>query len=47
MTLNDGVYIEAAQSLARLTVKDGGETNADKVRFAFRCCLTRSATDGK
>ncbi|CAN5401261.1 PSD1 and planctomycete cytochrome C domain-containing protein [soil metagenome] len=45
VTLNDVVYIEAAQSLARLTVKDGGETTADKVRFAFRRCLTRPARD--
>jgi hypothetical protein len=45
VTLNDPVYIEAAQALARRIVKDGGSTSADKVRFGFRACLSRPPTD--
>jgi len=41
VTLNDEVYIEAAQSLARLTMKDGGATAPERVTFAFRHCLIR------
>jgi len=41
VTLNDVVYIEAAQALARKTVKEGGTTTAERATFAFRQCLTR------
>lgn len=42
VTLNDPVYIEAAQGLARRMAKDGGATPTDKVIFGFRRCLIRS-----
>jgi hypothetical protein len=41
VTLNDVVYVEAAQALARRTVKEGGATPADRAAFAFRQCLVR------
>jgi mono/diheme cytochrome c family protein len=41
VTLNDTVYVEAAQALARRTVKEGGTTTAERLNFAFRQCLTR------
>ncbi|MBL8798349.1 MAG: DUF1553 domain-containing protein, partial [Planctomycetia bacterium] len=41
VTLNDPCYVEAAQALARKTVKDGGPTVESKVKFAFQQCLTR------
>lgn len=41
VTLNDIVYIEAAQALARKAVKDGGTTTIERATFAFRQCLTR------
>jgi cytochrome c553 len=41
VTLNDPVYVEAAQALARRVVKEGGLTTADKATYAFRLCLTR------
>jgi hypothetical protein len=41
VTLNDDVYVEAAQSLSRKTVKEGGKTTAERATFAFRQCLTR------
>ncbi len=40
VTLNDPVYIEAAQALARL-LNQSGDTPADKIREAYRRCLAR------
>jgi hypothetical protein len=40
VTLNDPVYIEAAQALARRMAAGGG-TPADKAREGFRLCLVR------
>ena len=44
VTLNDPVYIEAAQSLARKIVAEGGNTSADRSLFAFRTVLSRPPT---
>jgi hypothetical protein len=41
VTLNDVVYVEAAQALARRAVKDGGATPEDWAAYAFRQCLIR------
>jgi mono/diheme cytochrome c family protein len=41
VTLNDPVYVEAAQALARRAVKDGGATPAEQAAYAFRLCLVR------
>lgn len=41
VTLNDEVYVEAAQALARKVVKEGGASTAERVTFAFRQCLVR------
>ncbi|MEQ9408361.1 MAG: DUF1553 domain-containing protein [Fuerstiella sp.] len=46
VTLNDPVYVEAAQSLARLALQRDDAT-ADQIRFAFRRCLLRPATDAE
>ena len=40
VTLNDPVYVEAAQALSRRMVGHGGGIDA-KARFGFRLCLTR------
>ncbi len=45
VTLNDPVYVEAAQALARRIVKEGGDSLAAQVIFAFRLVLTRPPTD--
>jgi mono/diheme cytochrome c family protein len=45
VTLNDPVYIEAAQALARKVVAEGGKTPSDKARYAFRACLSRPPQD--
>ncbi len=41
VTLNDPVYVEAAQALARRIVKEGGATAAERARFGLRLCLCR------
>jgi hypothetical protein len=43
VTLNDPVYVEAAQALAR-RIAVGGSSIGDRVEFAFRTCLSRAPT---
>jgi hypothetical protein len=45
--LNDPVYVEAAQGLARRIVREGGATTADRVRYALRLCLVRLPREGQ
>lgn len=47
VTMNDPVYVEAAQALARKTMERGGKTLSDKAAFAFKACLVRPATDAE
>ncbi|HUR46009.1 MAG TPA: DUF1553 domain-containing protein, partial [Candidatus Saccharimonadales bacterium] len=44
VTLNDPVYVEAAQALARRIVANGS-TAEEKVRHGFRLCASRQPTD--
>lgn len=44
VTLNDPVYIEAAQALARRIAGQGALAAADKVRYGVRLCLGRHAS---
>ena len=44
VTLNDPVYVEAAQSLARLAMQQA-ETINGQLAYAFRRCLLRSPSD--
>ncbi len=41
VTLNDPVYVESAQALARRVVREGGSNLEDRVRFALQLCLCR------
>jgi hypothetical protein len=41
VTLNDPVYVECAQALARRIVREGGSNTEDRVRFALSLCLCR------
>jgi hypothetical protein len=41
VTLNDPVYVECAQALARRIVKEGGATSEERARFGLRLCLCR------
>jgi hypothetical protein len=41
VTLNDPVYVEAAQALARRIVREGGATAEERAAFGLRLCLAR------
>jgi hypothetical protein len=41
VTLNDTVYVEAAQALARRIVREGGASPEDRARFGLRLVLAR------
>ena len=43
VTLNDPVFVEAAQSLARRILKEGGADQTERLKFAIRLCLGRPA----
>jgi len=45
VTLNDPVYVEAAQALARRVLREGGDSVETRVAHAFRLVLTRPPTD--
>lgn len=40
-TMNDPVYVEAAQALARRIVREGGATISDRIGYGFRLCVSR------
>ena len=44
MTLNEPIFVECAQALAAKTLADGGNSDADRLNFAFRRCLSRIPT---
>jgi len=44
VTLNDPVYVEAAQALARRMIREGGSTSADRAARGFRLVLARRPT---
>jgi hypothetical protein len=39
VTLNDPVYVECSQSLARRIAREGGESPEDRAAFALKLCL--------
>jgi hypothetical protein len=41
VTLNDPVFVECAQALARRILREGGKDTAARLRFALQLCLTR------
>ncbi len=43
--LNDPSYVEAARAFAELILRNGGRTTAERLDFAFRRAVSRSATD--
>ena len=42
VSLNEPIFVECAQSLARKACADGGKTDAERVTYAFRRVLTRA-----
>lgn len=47
VTLNDPVYVEASQSLARRIMAQGGGTSAERLRYGFRLCLSRPPNEAE
>jgi len=45
VTLNDPVFVEASQALARRLMSEGGQTVADRVRYGLQLCLARPPKD--
>jgi mono/diheme cytochrome c family protein len=45
--LNEPIFVEAARGLALRVLKEGGETDADRIDYAFRLCIGRHATKGE
>ncbi|VTR94976.1 cytochrome c-containing protein : Hypothetical conserved protein OS=uncultured planctomycete GN=HGMM_F22C11C13 PE=4 SV=1: PSCyt1: PSCyt2: PSD1 [Gemmata massiliana] len=45
--MNDPVYTEAAQALARRAIEKGGKTRAEKAAFVFRACLVRAPSEAE
>lgn len=41
MTLNDPISMETAQGLAQRVLREGGTTDASRLEYAFRCCVSR------
>ncbi len=44
-TLNEPIYLECARALAIRTLFEGGSTDPDRVKYAFRRCLSRVPTE--
>ncbi len=44
-TLNETLFMECAQGLALKTIQQGGKKDDQRIKFAFRSCLTRSPTE--
>ncbi len=40
-TLNEPLFVESAQALAKRVLKEGGASDADRVAYAFRLCTSR------
>ena len=47
VTLNDPVYVECAQALARKIAAEGGSTAREKAAYGFRRCLSRVPKDAE
>ena len=43
--LNNKIFVESARNLAQQTLQSGGDSDEDRIRFAFQKVLTRLPTD--
>ena len=44
VSLNEPIFVEAAKSLARLTLEEGGNSDVDRINYAFERCISRQPT---
>lgn len=47
VALNEPMFVECAQALARKTVTDGGKSEVDRLAFAFRTVLSRRPSESE
>ena len=43
--LNEPIFVEAAQALAQRVLREGGQSDAERVGYAFRLCTSRVPSD--
>ena len=43
-SLNEPIFVECAQNLARQTLERGGTSDAERISYAFRCAVSRPPT---
>ncbi|MDB5301524.1 MAG: Protein of unknown function (DUF1553)/Protein of unknown function (DUF1549)/Planctomycete, partial [Phycisphaerales bacterium] len=46
-SLNEPVFVECAQALARKVLAEGGKSDDERIAYAFRRTLSRAPTDGE
>jgi hypothetical protein len=44
VSLNEPVFVECAQALARKTLAEGGKNDSERIQYAFRRALSRAPT---
>ena len=47
VSLNEPMFVECAQAFARKILAEGGQSDADRINFAFRRAVSRPPTDGE
>jgi mono/diheme cytochrome c family protein len=47
VSLNETMFMEAAQALARKTIEQGGGTDDERIAYAFRSCVSRAPDDAE
>ena len=45
VSLNEPIFVECAQNLARKALTDGGKNDSERLTYAFRCALARPPTN--
>jgi len=45
VSLNEPQFVECAQALARKVLEEGGQTDPERISYAFRCALSRQPTN--
>ena len=43
-TLNEPLFFECAEGLAQRTLEHGGDSDQERLTYAFRCCVARTPT---
>ncbi len=46
-TLNEPLFLETARALAKMTMAEGGDTDAKRIDYAFRRCMARTPNDAE